>query len=141
MIAFKDELMSFRAFSTETITTLDKVFKKCPVCGRERQIADPNEYLLKVRVGGALVFFDRESCKRRYLAEHPELTQKPIPGQSLARMARCREIRSKMAKEYIKLYQTGLTYVEIGKLYGKTPSAIRATVERYREDCEMAVSV
>lgn len=139
MIAFKDELMSFRAFSTRTITTLDQIFKKCPVCGHERRIADPDEYPFKVRVGGELVFFDRESCKLKYLAEHPELSGKPARGCSPKRMAQFREERNRKAQEYIKLYNSGLSYVEIARLVGKAPCTIRATIERYRYELEVAL--
>ena len=63
MIAFKDEFLKFRDVNSRTVISFDLIFKKCPVCGRERQIYDPDEYLLKIRrPGKPTLYFDRESC-------------------------------------------------------------------------------
>lgn len=142
MIAFRDEFVSFRDVSSKTVTTLDLIFKKCPVCGRERQIADKDEYLLKIRrPGKPTLYFDRESCKRKYLAQHPELLVEPVRGRSPERIAKFKAERAKRAQEYLKLVAQGFNSNEIGKMFGKSGSSVRATIERYNEDCIEAVTV
>lgn len=142
MIAFKDEFLKFRDINSRTVISFDLIFKKCPVCGRERQIYDQDEYLLKIRrPGKPTLYFDRESCLKKYRALHPELNQAPRKGRSPEYIARCRQQRAIAAKAYMKLWHEGLTYKQIGMRFGKTANAIRSTIEHYKSDLEKAVLV
>ena len=97
--------------SKRTNASLNGIMKKCPYCGKERSIFDENEYMLKIRQNGKpTLYFDRESCKRKYLALHPEVKEVPaiyIPGQHCANnKQRVKERRAvKARKYYVKLRQ------------------------------------
>lgn len=130
-IVFKDEVMSFRDFKCSTVTKLDLVFKKCPVCGAERIIYDEAEYPFKIKRNGRVIaFFDKESCKRKFLAAHPELEHK---NQGKPRNT---EGRAERAKKYLELFHKGLTYREIGERFGITVSAVMNTIRTYQFEAD-----
>lgn len=106
MVAFRDELINFRDVRRR-VSNLDQLFKKCPTCGRERRVPDAEDYPFKLRIGSSVVFFCKESCKRKYIAAHPEC-EKPEkrgkwPTWSEARYKEVALRRARKAKEYIKL--------------------------------------
>ena len=146
MIAFKDEFLRFRDVNSRTVISFDLIFKKCPVCGRERQIYDPDEYLLKIRrPGKPTLYFDRESCKRKYLALHPEVKEVPaiyIPGEHCANnKQRVKERRAVKAKKYYELWKQGLKYREIAAKCGVSLPTVQRVLTLYLQDIKETATV
>lgn len=132
--------------SKRTSATLNGIMKKCPYCGKERSIFDENEYMLKIRQNGKpTLFFDRESCKRKYLALHPEVKEVPaiyIPGQHCANnKQRVKERRAVKARKYYELWKQGLKYREIAAKCGVSLPTVQRVLTLYLQDIKEAATV
>lgn len=132
--------------SKRTSATLNGIMKKCPYCGKERSIFDENEYMLKIRQNGKpTLYFDRESCKCKYLALHPEIKEVPavyIPGQHcINNKQRVKERRAAKAKKYYELWTQGLKYREIAAKCGVSLPTVQRVLTLYLQDIKEAATV
>lgn len=102
--------------------------------------------MLKIRQNGKpTLYFDRESCKRKYLALHPEVKEVPaiyIPGQHCANnKQRVKERRAVKAKKYYELWKQGLKYREIAAKCGVSLPTVQRVLTLYLQDIKEAATV
>ena len=132
----------FRNWKHRINTTLDRIFVKCPVCGKDMQIRDKEDYPFKIRRHGKpTLFFCKESHKRQYLAEHPELTKNTRGGWTPERLEAAKTARAERAEEYLRLMAAGMSQREIAKRFGKSEATISSTIWVYRNEQEEAVAL
>lgn len=135
MLTFADEFI-VEGFSKTPRTNLNAMFKTCPVCGKEFRVIDKREYRLKTYDGKKIVYFEKESCMRKFLAnvDCKIKRRKHIGAEAMERYRQRRmEKIKRFGKTFWEDWQNGLTIKKIAEKHQCKEHFVYKWIHAYRE--------
>ena len=135
MLTFADEFI-VEGFSKTPRTNLNAMFKTCPVCGKELRVIDEREYRLKTYDGKKIVYFEKESCMRKFLAnvDCKIKRRKHIGEEAMERYRQKRMAKIKQfGQPFWEDWMAGMTQKEIAAKYNQSPWFVYKWLKAYRE--------
>lgn len=120
------------------LSNLNNLFKTCPYCGKEFPVYDPAKYAFKARNGSHDEYFDKISCKTKWLEQQHAGKLKCgkrmyKPEAFKGRIESKLELLKTVGKQIYDDYQAGIKVTDIMQKTGMSRAVVYRRISQYEE--------